>query len=758
MRVLVIVHGLPPHAQGGSEIYADQHARALVAAGDDVWVFTREHDPARPEYDVRHERRDGLGITWVNNTFRDVRTFEESYRHERIAAIAEDVIDAHRPDVAHIHHLTCLSTEIVRALEVRRIPSVVTLHDYWFICHRGQLLDVAYRRCDGPGPEGCDACVQDVEVVPVPAAAVPLARAIDRLAPPVVSRAGRRMASALAPALSHGSARQRLTEMRRVCDGVTHFLCPSHSLRERFVRFGLPPERLTLSPYGLDHRPFEEQDSRSTPSTPLRLGFVGSLMASKAPHLLLEAHRRLAVNEATVTVYGEPADYHGDTSYRRVLAPLLTGPGVSVAGGRPHHDIPRALGSLDVLVVPSIWEENSPLIVWEAMLAGLPVVASRIGGIPEIVEHGRNGLLFEPGDVDDLERTLRTLVAEPGLLRAYAAGARATAVRTIEDDVRQARRLYSTLASAASTTPRRIAAIVLNHRAKDDTLLAVSALLASNSRPAEVIVVDNDVADECREPLSRHGDGVSYLHTGRNLGFAGGMNAGIRAALARGADDVLLVNADVFVPPDCIDRLQRELAAGGTGIVGPLVRSRSLPDLIGSAGIDYHPGTGRMKHRAFGARVPHGSGRSSQIVDGRRDAVSGCVMLISRAVFDRIGLFDERYFFGFEEIDLCLRARAAGFDTRLAASVTVYHEGGRSIGPDSPRRFYFAARNHLLLASTLGAHRSAWSRAALALSISALNVAHAVRARGGTLPGRLAATARGIGDHVRRRYGPDDRP
>ena len=113
--------------------------------------FTREQDPNRAEYDVRTEQRDGLRIVWVNNTFRNTRTFEETYRNEAIGAIASRVIDDFKPDVAHIHHLTCLSTTIVRSLAERRIPCFVTLHDYWLICHRGQLLDVDYRVCDGPG-------------------------------------------------------------------------------------------------------------------------------------------------------------------------------------------------------------------------------------------------------------------------------------------------------------------------------------------------------------------------------------------------------------------------------------------------------------------------------------------------------------------------------------------------------------------------------------------------------------------------------
>ena len=157
MRILVVVHGFPPAALGGSEVYAHAHARTLAALGDDVLVLTREQDPNRPEYSVREDQCDGLRIVRVNNMFRNTRTFEETYANGTIDGIASRIIDDFRPDAAHIHHLTCLSTGIVHVLAERRIPAILTLHDYWLMCHRGQLLDVDYRACDGP-PE-CHACV-----------------------------------------------------------------------------------------------------------------------------------------------------------------------------------------------------------------------------------------------------------------------------------------------------------------------------------------------------------------------------------------------------------------------------------------------------------------------------------------------------------------------------------------------------------------------------------------------------------------------
>jgi GT2 family glycosyltransferase len=283
---------------------------------------------------------------------------------------------------------------------------------------------------------------------------------------------------------------------------------------------------------------------------------------------------------------------------------------------------------------------------------------------------------------------------------------------------------------------------VLNYKTPADTAIAVASLMASDRPVDEVIVVDNDEGPECQDALARWAGRVTYLRSGTNLGFAGGMNVGIRRALGGGAARILLVNSDMVVPPDCLGRLDAALDAGaspstplGAGIAGPLVMSRSVPDLIGSAGIDYNIVTGRMRHRM------------QRHSDADVDAVSGCLMLIRREVFDRIGLLDERYFFSFEEIDFCLRARAAGFPTRLAGNAVAYHEGGQAMGPHSPRRLYFAARNHLMLARNHANGDGPLTRGGRSFFIAALNLAHAVKAPGSSLGARLGATLRGICDY-----------
>ena len=425
---------------------------------------------------------------------------------------------------------------------------------------------------------------------------------------------------------------------------------------------------------------------------------------------------------------------------------------MTVSGPRPHGQIPDALASMDVLVAPSIWPENSPFVIQEALLSGIPVIGSRIGGIPELLDQGRNGLLFEARDVDGLHRALTRLLDEPGLLHTLGDGARGTAFRTLGDDVQAARALYEELGSAAASLrpapSRRIAAVVVNHRTPGDTYLAVRSLLGSRRPLDQIFVVDNDTPAQLREGAAAWGGTVTYVHTGVNLGFAGGVNAGVRTALAEGADAVLLVNSDAVLAPSCLSHLEGALEpAAGASIVAPLILARTDPATVASAGIDYDARTGRMRERHAGRpRV------AVDVSSGSRVAASGCVLLVTREAWERVGLLDERYFFGFEDIDLCLRAGAAGLRTQFEPRALAYHEGGGSLGPASPRRFYFAARNHLLLAHDHHAG-GVVARVARPLTVVALNLAHALTSPGGSRAAKLGATVRGALDYARGRFG-----
>lgn len=764
MRVLVVVHGFPPLAQGGTETYSHSLAcRLRDRHGDEVAVLTREQVAGAAEYRVRDERREGLHIRWINNTFRNTSSFVDTYDNGAITALAADFIDEFRPDVAHIHHLTCLSTGIVFELADRGIPSVLTLHDYWLLCHRGQLLDMNLQRCNGPLEDGCAYCVGAAGHAGAALyAGARMVRALESSLPESVSRSIRRGAEKVAAQLAESAGdpvRARLAHMRRLLDRIDRVLAPSQHMRDRFLPI-VPAERIEVSEYGVARERFAAPP-RSDGHRPLRLGFIGSLMVSKAPHLAIDALERLPQGSATLTIVGGHSAYHGDDRYREQLEPRLREPSVRATGAVSFDAVPGVLAAFDLLVVPSVWEENSPLVIREAFAAGVPVVASRIGGIPETVVEGRGGLLFEPGDARDLARVLARFVDEPDLLPAL----RSTipAVRDVDDDARATRALYETLitrgadgrreSAAPHAATDRVAAVVLNYRTPDETLLAVRSLLASTRPFDSLIVVDNGADDGLRTALGGLLDRITLISTGSNLGFSGGVNVGIREAQRRGATHVFLVNSDVVLAPDALEALIGALHDHpNAGIAAPIVLARSRPGIIDSAGMAFSPGTGRMRHPEAGARIDDASVTPWKEVAG----VSGCAMLVACRVLDEIGLLPEQYFFAFEDLAYCLAARDAGFIVGVCADAVAYHEGSRTLGATSVRRLYFATRNQLLLSAERPAS-GPLHRAGRAGAVLAFNVLYAFRTSGGSLAGRLAAVFRGARDHWRGQYGSDER-
>jgi GT2 family glycosyltransferase/glycosyltransferase involved in cell wall biosynthesis len=748
MRVLLVAHGFPPSAMGGTEIYTHDLGHALSrSCGAEVIVLAREADPERSEYSVRELDQGGLHIYLINNTFRRCRTFSDTYRNPVIRSIGAAVIDRIAPDIAHLQHLTCLSTELVLELAARRVPVVFTLNDYWLLCHRGQLLDMGLARCAGPHV-GCEGCIRgEAGHGRAGYRAARLARGLRAFLPGAVARqvdaaarAGGRLLERRGRATSEGE--QRTAHMRWIASHVTRFLAPSHTLRRHFIDFGVPADRITHVQQGIDHRRL--QGIERVPGARLRIGFLGSMMVSKAPHLLLEAFRGLQEGSASLEIFGGFAGYHGDDSYRQRVEPLLDWPGVHHHGSIPHAEVPRALTGLDVLVICSVWLENAPFVIREAFVAGLPVIASDIGGMAEMVRHGVDGLLFRAGHAGALRDALKRLIDEPGLLERLSAGIRP--MMSIEEDAAQLATLYADLVAEHRPAPS-MAAVVLNYQTPLDTVLAVRSLRTV----APVTVVDNGSADSSVVVLRERIDGTPIVETGRNLGFSGGVNVGVRAALEGGADAVLVLNGDVMLGADAPRRLAATLACDpALGIVAPLVVDRAQPSVIASAGLSFERFSGRMHHIDAGRRFDPREGMLTR----RVAAVNGCAMLIRREVFDAIGLLDEDYFFSFEELDLCLRARRAGWESACVGDAIAYHAGSLSIGASSTRRLYFATRNHLLLARR--AAPLPWpASAARASVILALNLAHALRCGWGPVGERIAQVGRGWRDHLRGRYGAD---
>lgn len=755
VRIALIVHGFPPAARGGTELYVEALSRAFAAGGHEVLVVAREADRRLREYAVRTETRAGLQIVFVNNTFSRCASFVDSYRNPRVGRAVREIIAEFSPEIVHIHHLTCLSTEIPAEVSGLGVPAVMTLHDYWLMCHRGQLLDRGYRLCPGPGDRGCASCIGSSAASGVAMyAAARGVRALGRVAPELSRRVTVAGRAALARFARENHPAElslaRLAHMREAASHIARFLAPSEYVRRSFIDFGIPPQRIERHEQGIDVGRFQ----RSVPRPgPVRIGYFGSLVVSKGAEVLLEAFSQLPAGSAVLRIFGHPAPYHDDDPSSRLEA-LLRHRSVEHVGAVTPEEVPRALGDLDVVVVPSIWPENAPFVLREARAAGVPAIASRIGGIPEFVNDDQNGLLFEPASVVDCARALRRFIDDADLRARLS---KPGTVRSLDDDVRRTLEIYSAVRAEAGcgrvnrlerpSPPERIAAVVVNYHTTDDTVLAVGSLLASDKPPGRILVVDNASQDDGAAMRAQLPPIASVIPLQRNRGFAGGVNVGITTALEEGASAVLLLNSDAVIAPDALGRLERALDTPAVGIAGAALVSRSDPSVLSSLGMSWSSRSGRMRHQAFGRPVGERHTAGTRRVDG----VSGCAMLVRREVFERCGLFDEEYFFGFEDLAFCLRAAAAGIFTVCCPEAVVYHEGGRSIGAASPERLYFATRNHLKLAAE-GKDRAP-AKAVRTTAVLAFNLAFAIRSRDVGLVPRLSAFARGARHYFLGRFG-----
>ena len=218
---------------------------------------------------------------------------------------------------------------------------------------------------------------------------------------------------------------------------------------------------------------------------------------------------------------------------------------------------------------------------------------------------------------------------------------------------------------------KRVAIVVLNWNGWRDTLACIASLKKLSYPNVELIVVDNGSSDGSQNQIEAHVPGLKVLQTGSNLGFGGGCNAGIRQALAQGADYVWLINSDATVSACALTEMVR-LADGQAllGAVGSVVYEVDEPDRIQLwGGGQVNLWTGVSRH---------------QVSPGQLDFVSGASILLRREAVEQVGLFEDQIFFMYwEDSDFGFRLRQAGWRLGVAENSRVWHKLSASLGQGS---------------------------------------------------------------------------
>jgi glycosyltransferase involved in cell wall biosynthesis len=449
VKLLYLSNGYPPLQHAGTEIYTAGIASAFARAGHEVEVVCTGDWSAgeRALNRVTRDQDGPVGLTRLHlNWAKGPDPNRYLYDNPRVEAVLDDYLDRTSADLAHVTSCYTLSASVLRAVKRHRLPLAVTLTDFWFLCPRVTLLRSDATLCTGRTTEWeCLRCLlKDARAYRSLARLLPAA-ALVRLFTWVSRRAWlTRRRGLRGMALDMGERKTTLPSLLELADVL---IAPSHFLADVYRANGVERD-IRVVPYGHDLSWVGEVGER--PGTgPLTFGFVGQIRPAKGVHILVDALSHLsAAMPLRVDVWG---DARQESDYVRTLPALgPSHPPLRFRGSFTRAQVAEVFNQIDVLVVPSVWYENNPLVVQEAFAARRPVVASRLGSLTEAVTHGVNGLLFERGNARALADCLRQLTVQRELIGRLQAGI--PAVKTVQEEVAALTELYAALSSRVMRT------------------------------------------------------------------------------------------------------------------------------------------------------------------------------------------------------------------------------------------------------------------------------------------------------------------
>ena len=397
MKVLKVIHGYPPLYNAGSEVYSQLLCHGL-AKNHEVHVFTREENPFNKDFILRNSQdplQPEINLHVINIP---LEKFRYRYQHTEVDEAFAKVLNQVKPDIVHVGHLNHLSTSLIFEIAKKNIPIVYTLHDYWLMCPRGQFIqrnspqnEELWALCDGQNNQKCaERCYAGYFSGAANEISLDVAHWVDW-----VSR--------------------RMTHIQEVVQYIACFIAPSRYLYNRYIKeFRLPQNKVIYLDYGFDLQRLQNRQRVS--NEPFTFGYIGTHIPAKGIQDLILAFSLLK-GESQLRIWGRP-NAQNTNGLRAIISrlPLEIQKRIEwLPEYRNEHIINDVFNHVDCIVVPSIWVENSPLVIHEALQVRVPVITADVGGMAEYVHHEQNGLLFKHRHVPSFAYQMQRLADDPKL-------------------------------------------------------------------------------------------------------------------------------------------------------------------------------------------------------------------------------------------------------------------------------------------------------------------------------------------------------
>jgi glycosyltransferase involved in cell wall biosynthesis len=404
-KIILCSNAYPPYFIGGAELIVHQHAKILKKLNHDVIIFSGQLNNSGKRYSIKHDTFEGIPVFRVCLHSRDFSSDFFSFTHKEVENLFDNVLEDFSPDIVHFHNIIGLSAGLIQVAKQRKIKTVLTLHDYWGICHKNTLINYDGSICEKPFD--CEKCQQFIS--------------------------GQRWEN-IPTHMRRGFISSQLHM-------VDTFISPSNYLANMYVKAGLNGTNMNVIPNGIDVERFS-MVSRGSDGDSVRYSFIGYLGKHKGLDTIIEALPLLKKRDqvlVNIVGYGEHKPQLEALLKRNRCDDI-----VRFWGPIDNNRIEDVYRETDVLILPSIWPENNPVSITEAMASGIPVIASRIGGIPEIVDDGKTGYLFEAGNAHDLAKKMSEFFSDRTKLTAFGENAsKKIAEFTLDNQVKKITRIYS---------------------------------------------------------------------------------------------------------------------------------------------------------------------------------------------------------------------------------------------------------------------------------------------------------------------------
>lgn len=393
LSILYVVHTFYPESYTGTEKFVLNVARSMQQRGHRVKVVTysgKLPEPASSPDGIASEEYvyDGVPVLAYRSQGADPALSASIVVDPRLSAWEEAVLSREQPSLIHVAH-ACRGIEFVQAALRLEIPYIMTLTDYWSVCPRSILVRVDNQLC--AGPEGGSACMAHCQIP---------------------------------------QASERLLALAPLLQGARRILSPSAFLAA-YTQHVLPSLRIEVLPHGMRREILVPNARRYRPGAPLTLVYGGSLNEHKGVHVLLQAMSLVRSRRLKLQLYGS-----GKPEYAEALQRMASGDRrISFRGTYAEAELPRIYQEADIAVVPSIWYENYPLALHEALASHLPVIASNVGGMSEKIVDGVNGYTFRVGNARHLAGRLRMLLRKPQRLNALKGNIRKMPLPSADDEL-----------------------------------------------------------------------------------------------------------------------------------------------------------------------------------------------------------------------------------------------------------------------------------------------------------------------------------